>query len=298
MTLSRTQIAKYVYIGQGGPLSTMPLEILGEKGIVPEAVFVTETTQHPPRLNLLPVRPPRLSGSLADMADRLDLPIIYWQKGCEDEIEAKLKKIAPDLAVMSCFPWRIPEPLLSIPVHGWWNLHPSLLPRYRGPSPLFWQAKAGEDLTGISLHQVESELDSGAIIGQQSVSLLDFQGQALESELAKQGANLIEKSLIAMAQDRLEPQQQSEAKAHYQGFPNVQDRCIELTGSASRAYRFIYLVNAAYPLWFDLDNNRYRVKQALGFDDQKTMKTPFLLDNNQLTIQFEQGVLTVLVEAE
>lgn len=298
MSLDKTQIPKFVYIGQGGPLSTIPLKSLCDKGFRPEAVIVADKSNHPKRLNLLPVKPPRLEGSLADAADELGLQVIYWQRGCEGEIAAKLATISPDVVIMSCFPWKITESLLEIPVSGWWNLHPSLLPAYRGPTPIFWQAKARETDIGVSLHQVAASLDSGAIIGQQTVSVLDFQRHELEVELAEQGANLIEQALLALAVNQLQPRLQQEADAHYQGFPGQQDRCIEITGTASAAYRFIRLVNSAYSLWFEVGNRRYRVIDAVNFDDQARLGEPNQFDDNHLRIQFEQGVLIVLAEEQ
>ena len=298
MTLNKTQIPKFVYIGQGGLLSTIPLKSLCDKGFRPEAVIVADKSDRPKRLNLLPVKQPRSDGSLAAIADEFGLPIIYWQRGCEAEIAAKLATISPDLVIMSCFPWKITESLLGIPVSGWWNLHPSLLPAYRGPTPIFWQAKAGETDIGVSLHKVAASLDSGAIIGQQTVSVLDFQRQELEIELAQQGANLIEEALLALAINQLQPRPQQEADANYQGFPSQQDRCIETTGTASVAYRFIRLVNSAYSLWFEVGNSRYRVIDVVNFDDQARFVEPYQFDDNHLRIQFKQGVLVVLAEEQ
>lgn len=296
MTLDKTQIPKFVYIGQGGSLSIIPLKSLCNKGFRPEAVIVADKIQQPRGLNLLPVKPPRLEGSLAGAADELGLPLIYWQRGCEAEIATELATISPDLVIMSCFPWKITEALLKIPASGWWNLHPSLLPAYRGPTPLFWQARAGETQTGISLHQVEHDLDSGPILGQRAVPLKDYRGSELEVELAQQGGKLIERAFLELAQDKLLPSSQTEAMASYQGFPTDADRRITTMGAASKAYGFICLVNAVYPLWFKLGTRRFRVMDAVSFDDHAVLEEAHQLEDNHLAIQFEQGVLVVLVE--
>ena len=298
MTLSKTQIAKFVYVGQGGPLSTVPLETLCKKGMFPQAIIVADKTNRPRGLNLLPVRPARTVDSLAAKADALDIPLIYWQKGSEADLEQTLLELAPELVIMSCFPWRIPASLLAIPAHGWWNLHPSLLPAYRGPTPLFWQARAGELETGVSLHQVNTGFDRGAILYQQRLSLRHSTGRDLELALATQGAALIEQALRALARGELVAQPQNQSLASYQSFPTAQDRCIKPLGAASAAYRFIELVNKSYPLWLELDNKRYTLKQAVDFDDQRQLEQAYLMKNEQVIIQFEQGVLTVIVEAD
>jgi len=294
VTLDKTQISKFVYVGQGGALSIIPLKILCDQGLRPEAVIIADTSHLPKGMNLLPLRPPRVVDSLAAEADKLNLPFFYWQRGSEDEIEAKLGDITPDVVMMSCFPWRVAESLLSVPVHGWLNLHPSLLPAYRGPTPLFWQARAGETQTGVSLHCVLPELDTGDILAQQAVSLLDTSGKELERELARQGATLMQRALLA--KDSLVPTPQRQQDASYQGFPSQQDFCIETTGVARNAYQFIRLMGEAYPLWLEINTKQFRVKQALSYDDQGKMHEAFYLDDNLLNIQFEQGVLVVLVE--
>jgi len=297
VTLSRTQIVKFVYVGQGGPLSTIPLQRLTEKGLFPEAVIIADKSQSNSRLNLLPVQQPRLAGSLMSTAYDLGLPVIAWQRGCEAEIEAKLSAMSVDLAVMSCFPWRITESLLKIPTLGWWNLHPSLLPAYRGPTPLFWQAKAGEVQTGISLHKVTANLDGGDMIAQQEVSMRGVAAYELEQILAQQGAELIEQGLLSLANDSLQPQPQKEIEASYQGFPSVQDRCIPTTGRASEAHRFIILMNTIYPLWFDLDGRQFIVVESLNADDEAILKNAYHCEEEYLQIQFDIGVLTVKIKS-
>ena len=217
MTLHKTQMPRFVYVGKGGPLSVIPIKTLAEAGIFPEAILIPERSQSSVRLNLLPVQPPRYEDDLATIAADMGLPLISWQRGFEAEIEAKLANIGINLAIMSCFPWRIPAALLAVPEHGWWNLHPSLLPAYRGPSPLYWQIQAGETMTGISLHQVETDLDTGPIISQASCQLTDAAG--LEQKLAQLGANLITEALHQLQEGNLVTTIQDENRASYQSFP-------------------------------------------------------------------------------
>jgi len=218
VTSDRTQIVKFVYAGLAGPLSIIPLKNLLAKGIIPEAILVPAPARHPRNLNLLPVKPPQNIASLAALAIDAGLPLISWQKGYEAEIEADLEAISPDLVIMSCFPWRVTEPLLAIPSLGWWNLHPSLLPAYRGPNPLYWQLEAGETKTGISLHQVDAGLDTGPVIAQQRCALTAT--MELENELAQLGANLIIESLQKQQQGNLVATPQDETLASYQSFPD------------------------------------------------------------------------------
>ena len=218
MTLNKTQIAKFIFVGQGGPLSIMPLKRLLAKGYTPEAVIVPMHGQQRSRINLLPVKPPQNEHSLSSLATDAGLKLINWQKGYTADLELDLANILPDLVIMSCFPWRISNSLLEIPPLGWWNLHPSLLPAYRGPNPLYWQLKSGETETGISLHEVTSKLDAGPILGQKRCALSAT--AEIENQLGQLGGELLVEALQRQQQRKLMATPQNEALASYQTFPD------------------------------------------------------------------------------
>ena len=78
----------------------------------------------------------------------------------------------PDLAIMLGFSYLIPESIFTIPQLGFYNIHFSLLPAYRGPDPIFWQLKNGETTGGITIHQVDAGFDSGDIVLQQKIPFI------------------------------------------------------------------------------------------------------------------------------
>jgi methionyl-tRNA formyltransferase len=82
----------------------------------------------------------------------------------------------PDLALCVGFPWKIPPDALTTPRHGIVNMHPSLLPRYRGPSPVSWAIRNGDTEIGITMHYMDAELDTGNILGQAVIPLGDEHG--------------------------------------------------------------------------------------------------------------------------
>ena len=85
----------------------------------------------------------------------------------------RLRPHTPDIGVVSCFPHRLHENLLKLPAFGCYNLHPSLLPQYRGPTPLFWQLRQGETETGVTLHKMCAGIDTGDIVAQQRLLIDD-----------------------------------------------------------------------------------------------------------------------------
>ena len=84
-----------------------------------------------------------------------------------------LRRYRPDALLCTGFPWKIPADALAVPRLGAVNGHPSLLPRYRGPIPVGWAIRNGETAIGYTYHRMDAELDTGAILAQDSISLDD-----------------------------------------------------------------------------------------------------------------------------
>ena len=75
-----------------------------------------------------------------------------------------LASVQPDLVVCMGFPWKIPADALAVPRLGWLNGHPSLLPLHRGPLPVAWAIREGDEETGITFHRMDAELDTGPML--------------------------------------------------------------------------------------------------------------------------------------
>jgi methionyl-tRNA formyltransferase len=82
-----------------------------------------------------------------------------------------LASVDPDLVVCMGFPWKVPPEALAVPRLGWLNGHPSLLPRHRGPLPVAWAIRDGDDEIGITFHRMDAELDTGPILAQRRYPL-------------------------------------------------------------------------------------------------------------------------------
>ncbi len=82
-----------------------------------------------------------------------------------------LASVEPDLVVCMGFPWKVPPDALAVPRLGWLNGHPSLLPIHRGPLPVAWAIRAGDDEIGITFHRMDAELDTGPILAQRRYPL-------------------------------------------------------------------------------------------------------------------------------
>jgi methionyl-tRNA formyltransferase len=106
--------------------------------------------------------------------------------------EERLTALRPELGVIVAYGGLVREPLLSMPVHGWINLHFSLLPRWRGAAPVQHAIMAGDEVTGASVFRLVEELDAGPVYGRltQAIGAEETAGTLLDS-LAEAGATLL-----------------------------------------------------------------------------------------------------------
>jgi len=107
-----------------------------------------------------------------------------------------LVEVGPDIIVVAAYGRLLPKEVLQLPPRGCVNVHPSLLPRHRGPSPVVFTILEGDQVAGVTLMVVEEGMDSGPIIAREEVLLLpDDTTEGLTERLFEKGAELLVKSL-------------------------------------------------------------------------------------------------------
>mgnify|MGYP003324586043 CR=1 FL=1 len=107
-----------------------------------------------------------------DIAIKLDLPILQPVSLNSENVHSVILESQVDVVIVAAYGLFIPERLLDIPTFGCWNIHPSLLPKYRGPSPVITSILNRDITTGVSLMKLDKNMDSGPIIAQQTLSLI------------------------------------------------------------------------------------------------------------------------------
>ena len=115
-------------------------------------------------------------------------------------IEPLLRAYEPDLMLCWGFPWKIPQAALDVPRLASVNCHPALLPRHRGPIPLAWALRDGDDVWGCTWHYMDAELDTGNTLVQGTVPIEDDDVDIAEFS-AKLQANAV--SLLPRALERV-----------------------------------------------------------------------------------------------
>lgn len=145
---------------------------------------------------------------VAQTAERLGLPVLRANRLAGEATE-QIEAIRPDLGVIVAYGGLLREPLLSLPTHGWINLHFSLLPRWRGAAPVQRAIMAGDEITGATVFSLVEELDAGDVLGvtTQSIGRHQTAGHLLES-LAESGAELLVRVVDAIADGTARPEVQ------------------------------------------------------------------------------------------
>ena len=140
----------------------------------------------------------------------------------------KIKALSPDLIVNVAFGRIIPINILELPPYGSINLHPSLLPAYRGPAPVQWAIFNGEEYTGVSVIYMEEELDAGEIILQEKepIYMDDTTGDLLQ-RLAEKGAGLLLEAIDLIAREEVSSYPQNPADITYAPFLKPEDEIIK-----------------------------------------------------------------------
>ncbi|MBI3963722.1 MAG: methionyl-tRNA formyltransferase [Candidatus Kerfeldbacteria bacterium] len=98
----------------------------------------------------------------------------------------------PTVGIVAAYGKILPPPLLRIPTHGFVNIHPSLLPRWRGPSPISWTIRAGDQQSGVTFMLLDAGMDTGPIIAQEAFDVpADATTQSLTERMSRVGADML-----------------------------------------------------------------------------------------------------------
>lgn len=126
---------------------------------------------------------------------------------------AMLAPLRPDLIVSGGFPWRIPADVLALPRLGAINFHDALLPRHRGPNATGWAFRMGDTETGLTIHRLTPEFDTGPILAQAGVPITDDDNlSSLMAKLVDRAPGLLRRALERVAQgEEGDPQDESQA---------------------------------------------------------------------------------------
>ena len=149
-----------------------------------------------------------------EAALRLGVPVLQPESLRSQRVRDQLTEFAPDVIVVAAYGKFLPPPVLELPPHGCLNLHPSLLPRHRGPSPVATAILEGDDITGVSLMLLDEGMDTGPVIDQREHPLSgDVTADDLTDTLFVLGADLLADSIGPWTRGELSAKPQDDSLA-------------------------------------------------------------------------------------
>jgi len=263
-------VLKIAFFGSGGEGTMIPLQAVTQRHQV-IAVVRPKRPRIWYRRAIWPFfrgSPTGTEDSISNWAREQGVLLLSAASGRDLEVAAHLKRLAPDVICVSAFPWILSREILATARRSTFNIHPSLLPRHRGPVPLFWVYFHDDRETGVTVHQMNQRPDAGDILAQQASGLpRGFPVVRLHALNAVRGAGLLHGVLEKLESEEIRTMKQDERLATYaphvspgRGMVNFQEWQVE------RVWHFLAGLFPRFrePL-LDSNHKAIRYESVLGY---------------------------------
>ncbi len=208
-----------------------------------------------------------ISSPVKQLALSLGLEVVQPDSLKDAGAVERLQGLKPELIVVAAFGKILPREVLAIPRFGCLNVHPSLLPRHRGPSPVAAAILSGDAATGVTIILLDEGVDSGPILSQREAPIMDDDTtESLTARLAGVGAQLLVETVPLWVEGRIAPKAQDESQASYSSVLDKEAGEIDWRLSAVELWR---RVRAFHPwpgsyIWWR--GKRLKVLKAVPLD--------------------------------
>lgn len=232
--------------------------------------------------NIVGIVPPASSHpaflQMCNLAAQHDIPCVYFnEKPSEPSFLKGIKALNPDIAVVCSFDKLFPEEFLNIMPMGVINCHPSILPDYRGGNPYFHVINNNEKYTGITLHMMDSQYDTGDIVYQEKIDLAQDETMGtLFNRLNFRIADILTETLTFLKQNSQLPFTKQDKEGNYKKakciYPEKGDTIIDWQNSAEQIECFIRACNPFYGAVTSFRNCQIKIWSA--FYENKDSSKP------------------------
>ncbi len=186
--------------------------------------------------------------SVAGLAREYDIPVHTPDSVNTPEWIERIRSWEPDLIFSFYYRNMISEDILNIPPLGAFNMHGSLLPKYRGRVPVNWAVLHGEQETGVTLHRMVKRADAGDIVDQEAVPIeREDTARDVFDKCVKAARLVLERQIGAITNGTAPRRTQDESQATYFGGRRPEDGRIDWTADAESIYNLIRAVTHPYP---------------------------------------------------
>ena len=229
----------------------------------------------------------------AAVASAHGVPLIRASDPNHPTAISALERIEPDLLLLACLPHVVRRETRETARLGALNLHPSALPRFRGPDPVFWQLRAGLGRAGVTVHVATDTVDAGPILTQQWLEVRPgISARALTPALVRLGIRALVEMLPSIERRIRDAVPQDESAATCQPLPRPEDFRIDTAWTAERAYRFIEGTRGPGTTFtISVGEGAIEVERAVGFDPASGNEPAVAHSGGIVAIRFAEGVL-------
>jgi methionyl-tRNA formyltransferase len=232
------------------------------------------------------------------IAQKYKIPLLQPKKVVNELY--RIADIKPDLITVAAYGQILPKKILDIPKYGCLNVHPSLLPRWRGPSPIQYTILAGEKETGVTIILMDEKMDHGPIIAISNLKsqISNLNCEELTEKLANLGADLLIKTIPKWIAGEITPQPQYELKATYSKIIKKEDGRIDWSKKAEeleRQIRAFYPWPGCFCLW-DKKQMKILKVEVLKQTDVGPFGVPgktFLAPDDKIAVQTGKDFLVI-----
>lgn len=268
------------------------------------AVYALETLiASPHRVVAVYTQPPRPAGRgqkeqpspVQKLAEMHHIPVCSPLSLKTPEIQAEFAAWKADVAVVAAYGLILPEAILRANKFGCINIHPSLLPRWRGAAPIQRAVLAGDRETGVAIMQMDKGLDTGDILRMETLPLPDgMTAGELHDNLAKQGASLLLKVLDGLENGNINPQKQSADGVTYAEKIRKEEAKINWNRSASEVLNLICGLSPWPGAYMEYKGERIKILKAETISTNNRLHPGTVLDDN-FTVACTGGAIRPLL---
>ncbi len=227
-----------------------------------------------------------------DLALKHNLKIFTPKTLRDKEIQEKFFQFKADVAVVVAYGLILPPEILQNPRFGCINIHPSILPKWRGASPIQRPIINGDSETGVTIIKMDEGLDSGDIIYQENFSLLGHETyRDLSQKLSVLGAEALIKTLKNLNSNNFTLTKQDHASSTYAKKIDKSELEIDWNLDVKEIERKIRGLNGSMEAYFIHNNEKIKIFSAQIIDENSTQYNPGTIIDDQLRIQCGKGIL-------